>query len=93
MVLFWNILVHSGVFNRGKRIYHLNKMHSFYVIPSSKHKVVQYLVRKCDTLFSDYCGAMPLSRKRCGKTREMPGFSVNPGIFIKLLYEPQIIMM
>ena len=60
-------------------------MRSFCVIPPTKRKVVQHLVRICDTLTSDYYGALPLSRKRCGKTREMPGFSVNPDFFTKVI--------
>ena len=62
------------------------------MIPSAKHKVVQHLVRKCDTVTSDYKGAMPLSRKRCGKTREMPGFSANLDFFTRLLNNPKRII-
>ena len=32
-------------------------------------------------------GAVSLSRKRYGKNREMPGFSVNPDFFTRLLEE------
>ena len=60
-------------------------MRSFCVIPPAKHKVVQHLVRKCDTVTSDLKGALPLSRKRCGKNREMPGFSANHRFFTMLL--------
>ena len=60
-------------------------MGSFCVIPPAKHKVVQHLVRICDTVTSDYYGAVPLSRKRCGKTREIPGFSANLVFFTRLL--------
>ena len=47
------------------------------MIPQTKHKVVQHLVRRCDTVTSDKYGATPLSRKRCGKTRKIPGFPAN----------------
>ena len=59
-------------------------MRSFCVIPQALHKVVQHLVRIYSTLTSDYYGAVPLSRKRSGKTREMPGFSVNLDFFTAL---------